>query len=129
MENQTNVEYKISFMGFSGKCDKYDKRYFSYIKTNKNYWLSVDVIKSGPFKKIRTLRRESLIPSIVVYICLAATTFETISSRKVRTKTTKGNRIDVLSNLKVKTNVELVRTCVLAKYLEYDRRKAPLPDR
>ena len=27
MGNQTNVEYKISFMGFSGKCDKYDKRY------------------------------------------------------------------------------------------------------
>ena len=132
MENQTNVEYKISFMGFSGKCDKYDRRYFSYIKTNKNYWLSVDVTKSSPFKKIRTLPREGLIPSIVVYICLAATSFEIISSRKVitkRTKTTKkGNRIDVLSNLKIKTNVELVRLCVLAKYLEYDRRKTPLPD-
>ena len=51
MENQTNVEYKISFKGFSGKCDKYDKRYFSRIRTNKNYWLSVDVTKSRPFKK------------------------------------------------------------------------------
>ena len=74
-----------------------------------------------------------MIPSAVVYICLAAATFEIISSRKVRAKrkkTTKnGNRIDVLSNLKIKTNVELVRTCVLAKYLEYDRRKTPLPDR
>ena len=71
MENQINVEYKISFMGFSGMCDKYDKQYFSYIKTNKNYWLSVDVTKSSPFKKIGTLPRESLIPFIVVYICLA----------------------------------------------------------
>ena len=74
-----------------------------------------------------------MIPSIVVYICLAATTFEIISSKKVRTKrkktTKKRNSIDVLSNLKIKTNVELVRTCVLAKYLEYDRRKTPLPDR
>ena len=74
-----------------------------------------------------------MIPSIVVYICLAATTFEIISSKKVRTKrkktTKKRNSIDVLSNLRIKTNVELVRTCVLAKYLEYDRRKAPLPDR
>ena len=52
MENQTNVEYKISFMGFSEKCDKYDKRYFSYIRTNENYWLSIDVTKSSPFKKL-----------------------------------------------------------------------------
>ena len=62
-----------------------------------------------------------------------ATIFEIISSRKVRTKRTqtteKGNRIDVLSNFKIKTNEELVQTCVLAKYLEYDRRKTPLPDR
>ena len=133
MENQTNAEYKISYMGFSGKCHKYDKRYFSYIRTNENYWLSVDVTKSSPFKKIRTLPREGLIPSIVVYICLAATTFEIISSKKVGTKrkktTKKRNSIDVLSNLRIKTNVELVRTCVLAKYLEYDRRKTPLPDR
>ena len=114
-------------------CDKYDKRYFSYIRTNKNYWLRVDLTKSSPFKKIRTLPHEWLIPSIVVYICLAATTFEIISSKKVRTKrkktTKKRNSIDVLSNLKIKINIELVRTCVLAKYLEYDRRKTPLPDR
>ena len=119
MENQTDVECKISLMGFSGKFDKYDKRYFSYIRTNKNYWLSVDVTKSSQIKKIRTLPREGLIPSIVVYICLAATTFEVISSKKSRTKrkktTKKGNSIDVLSSLKIKTNVELVRTCVLAK--------------
>ena len=132
MENQTKVEYKILFVEFSGKCDKYDKRYFSYIRTNKNYWLRVDLTKSSPFKKIRTLPHERLIPSIVVYICLAATTFEIISSKKVGTKrkktTKKRNSIDVLSNLRIKTNVELVRTCVLAKYLEYDRRKTPLPD-
>ena len=99
--------------------------------TNKNYWLSIDVTKSSPFKKIITVPREGLIPSIVLYICLLAATFE--SSKKVRTKrkkTTKnGNSIDVSSKLKIKTNVELVRTCVLAKYLEYDRRKTPLPDR
>ena len=33
-----------------------------------------------------------------------------------------------MSNLKIITSVELVQTCVLAKYLEYDRRKTPLPD-
>ena len=74
-----------------------------------------------------------MIPSIVVYICLAVTTFEIISSKKVRIKrkktTKKGKSIDVLSNLKIKTNVELVRTCVLAKCTEYGRRKTPLPDR
>ena len=85
MENQTNVEYKISFVGFSGKCLKYDKRYFSYIRTNRNYWLSFDVTKSSPFKKIKTLPREGLTPSIVVYICLAASTLEIIPSRKFRT--------------------------------------------
>ena len=58
--------------------------------------------------------------------------FEITSSKKVRTKrkevTKKRNSLDLLSNLKIKTSVELVRTCVLAKYLEYDRRKIPLPD-
>ena len=61
-------------------------------------------------------------PSIVVNICFAATTFEIISSKKVRTKgkktTKKGNSKDVSSNLKIKTNVELVQTPGLAKYLE-----------
>ena len=93
----------------------------------------LDLTKSSPFKKIRTLPHEGLIPSIVVYICPAATTFEIISSEKIRTKrkktTKKRNSIDVLSNFKIKINVELVRTYVLAKYLEYDRRKTPLPDR
>ena len=37
--------------------------------------------------------------------------------------------IDVLKNLHIKANVQLVRTCVLAKYLEHDRRKRRLPDR
>ena len=64
-----------------------------------------------------------MIPSIVVYICLATATFEIISSKG------KGNSTDVLSNLKINTNVGLGRICVLAKYLEYDRRKTPLPDR
>ena len=31
--------------------------------------------------------------------------------------------------LKIKTNVELVQTCVLVKYLEYGSSKTPLPDR
>ena len=102
------------------------------IRANKNYWLSVDVSKSRPFEKVRTLPRESLIPSIVAYICLAATAFEIISSRKVRTKRKKmkkGNSIDVLSNLKIKNNVELVQTCICAKYFEHNKRKTPLPDR
>ena len=37
--------------------------------------------------------------------------------------------IDVLKNLQIKANVQLVRTCVLVKYLEHDRRKRRLPDR
>ena len=41
----------------------------------------------------------------------------------------KGNCIDVLTNLKIKNNVELIQTSILAKYLEYHRRKTPLPDR
>ena len=71
-----NIIYEI----FRKESDKYEKRYFSYIRKNQNYWLSVDVTKSRPFKKIRTLPREDLIPSIVVCICLAVTTFEIISS-------------------------------------------------
>ena len=38
-------------MGFSGKFDEYDKRYFSYKRINKTDCLSVDLTKSSPFKK------------------------------------------------------------------------------
>ena len=64
-----------------------------------------------------------MIPSIVVYICLATATFEIISSKG------KGNSTDVSSNLKISTSVGLGRISVLAKYLEYGGRKTPLPDR
>ena len=37
--------------------------------------------------------------------------------------------IDVLKNLQIKANVQLVRTCVLSRYLEHDQRKRRLPDR
>ena len=37
--------------------------------------------------------------------------------------------IDVLKNLQIKANVQLVRACVLVKYLEHVRRKRRLPDR
>ena len=76
MGNQTKIEYKILSVEFSGKCDKNDQRYFSYIRANKNYWLNVDVTKSSSFKKNRTLPLEGLIPSIIVYICFAATSLK-----------------------------------------------------
>ena len=34
----------------------------------------------------------------------------------------------MLKNLQIKANVQLVRTCVLARFLEHDRRKRRLPD-
>ena len=47
-----------------------------------------------------------MIPSIVAYICLAATSFEITSRKKVRTKrkeaTKKRNSLDVLPKLKLK---------------------------
>ena len=86
MENQAKVENEISFIRFSGKCNKYGKRYFSYIRTDKNYWLSVDVTKSSPFKKIRTLPPEGLIPSVVVYICLVATSKKGQNKKKGNNK-------------------------------------------
>ena len=104
MENQANVEFKISCMRFSGELDECDKRYISYIWVNKYYWLSVDVTKDRPFGKFKRLPRDGLIPSLVAYICFAATTFEIIFSRKVRTKRKKikkGKSIDGLSNFKI----------------------------
>ena len=101
-------------MGFSGKCDKYDKRCFS-TKTNKNYCFSVDVTKSSLFKKTKALPRAHLMASIVVYICLVAATLEIILQQKEKKTAKKGNSIDLLSNLKINTNLKLVRTYVLAK--------------
>ena len=37
--------------------------------------------------------------------------------------------IYVLKNLQIRANVQLLRTCVLARQLEHDRRKRRLPDR
>ena len=37
--------------------------------------------------------------------------------------------IDVLKNLQIKSNVQLVRTCVLARLLEHDRSNRRLPYR
>ena len=57
MENQTNVEYKISFMRFSGKCGKYDKRYFSYIRTNEIF-LYIFVLQQRSLKQYPQERSE-----------------------------------------------------------------------
>ena len=37
--------------------------------------------------------------------------------------------INMLKNLQIKANVQLLRTCVLARYLEHDQRKKRLPGR
>ena len=37
--------------------------------------------------------------------------------------------IDVLKNLQINANVQLFRTCVLARHLEHDQKKRRLPDR
>ena len=56
-----------------------------------------------------------------------------VSLRKENSKAKKPKKIkmsiDVLKNLQIKANIQLVRTCVLARWLEHDRRKRRLPDR
>ena len=37
--------------------------------------------------------------------------------------------IDVLKNLQINANVQLFRTCALARHLEHDQKKRRLPDR
>ena len=73
-------------------------------------------------------------PSLLIYFCLAASAVRSITKeRKEKSKAKKPKKIkmsiDVLKNLQIKANVQLVRTCVLAKYLKHDRRKRRLPDR
>ena len=73
-------------------------------------------------------------PSLPIYFCLAATTVRSITKeRKEKSKAKKLKKIkmsiNVLKNLQIKANVQLVKTCVLARYLEHDRRKRRLPDR
>ena len=56
-----------------------------------------------------------------------------VSLRKENSKAKKPKKIkmsiDVLKNLQINANIQLVRTCVLARWLEHDRRKRRLPDR
>ena len=70
----------------------------------------------------------------MIYFCLATTTVPSITEeRKEKSKAKKPKKInmsiDVLKNLQIKANVQLVRACVLVKYLEHDQRKRRLPDR
>ena len=44
-------------MGFSGKCDKYDKRYFSYIRTNEIF-LHTFVLQQRSLKQYPQERSE-----------------------------------------------------------------------
>ena len=131
-KKRKSLECKISFKGFLRKYDKYDRRYVLFTRTNKNYWVSVDVTKCN-LLKVKRLPREGLIHFIFEHICLTTIPFEIVSSKKVRTKrkktTKKGDSIKALSHLKIKTYAELVRACVLAKYLQYDKRKTSLADR
>ena len=109
-------------------------KYQSYIKPNNRYWLKVNVTKITPFKLLREIPWEISFLSLLIYFCLAATIVRSITNeRKEKSKAKKPKKIkmsiDVLKNLQIKANVQLVRTCALAKYLEHDRRKRRLPDR
>ena len=104
----------------------------SYVKPKSYYWLKVNVIKNTPFKLLRNIPWEISFPT-EIYICFAATTIRSITKeRKDKSKAKKPNKIktliDVLKNLQIKANVQLIRTCVLVRYLEHGPRKI-LPDR
>ena len=109
-------------------------KYHSYIKPNNHYWRKVNVTKNTPFSLLREILWETSFPFLLIYFCLATTTVPSITEeRKEKSKAKKPKKInmsiDVLKNLQIKANVQLVRTCVLVKYLEHHRRKRRLPDR
>ena len=133
VQNGTKAQYNLSFIGHYTNGNKSTK-YHSYIKPNNHYWLKVNVTKNTPFKLLREIPWEISFPSLLIYFCLAATTVRSITKeRKEKSKAKKPKKIkmsiDVLKNLQIKANVQLVRTCVLVKYLEHHRRKRRLPDR
>ena len=133
VQNGNKAQYNLSFIGYYMNGNK-STNYHSYIKPNNHYWVRVNVRKNAPFKLLREIPWEISFPSLLIYFCLAATTVRSITKeRKEKSKAKKPKKIkmsiDVLKNLQIKANVQLVRTCVLAKYLEHDRRKRRLPDR
>ena len=133
IQNGTKQQYNLSFIGHYTNGNKSTK-YHSYIKPNNHYWLKVNVTKNTPFKLLREIPWEISFPSLLIYFCLAATTVRSITKeRKEKSKAKKLKKIkmsiNVLKNLQIKANVQLVKTCVLARYLEHDRRKRRLPDR
>ena len=133
IQNGTKQQYNLSFIGHYTNGNKSTK-YHSYIKPNNHYWLKVNVTKNTPFKLLREILWETSVTSLLIYFCLATTTVPSITKeRKEKSKAKKPKKIkmsiDVLKNLQIKANVQLVRTCVLVKYLEHHRRKRRLPDR
>ena len=133
VQNGTKAQYNLSFIGHYTNGNKSTK-YHSYIKPNNHYWLKVNVTKNIPFKLLWEILWETPFVSLLIYFCLAATTVPSITKeRKEKSKAKKPKKInmsiDVLKNLQIKANVQLVRTCVLVKYLEHHRRKRRLPDR
>ena len=124
IQNGTKAQYNLSFIGHYTNGNKSTK-YHSYIKPNNHYWLKVNVTKNTPFKLLREIPLEISFPSLLIYFCLAASAVRSITKeRKEKSKAKKPKKmkmsIDVLKNLRTKANVQLVRTCVLAKYLEHD---------
>ena len=133
IKNGTKAQYNLSFISHYTNGNKSTK-YHSYIKPNKHYWLKVNVTKNTPFKMLREIPWEIFFSSLLIYFCLVAATVRSITKeRKKKSKAKKPKKIkmsiDVLKNLQIKANVQLVRTSVLAKYNEHDRRKRKLPDR
>ena len=133
IENGTKAQYNLSFIGHYTKGNKSTK-YHSYVKPNNHYWLKVNVTKNTPFKLLREIPWEISFPSLLIYFCLAGTTVRNITKeRKEKSKAKKLKKIkmsiDVLKNLQIKENIHLVRTYVLARYFDHDRRKRRLPDR
>ena len=133
MQNGTKAQYNLSFIGHYTNGNKSTK-YHSFIKPNNHYWLKVNVTKNTLFKLLREIPWEISFPYLLIYFCLADTTVRSITKeRKENSKAKEPKKIkksiDVLKNLRIKAKVPLVRTCVLAKYLEHDQRKRRLPDR
>ena len=129
-ENGTKAQYNLSFIGHYTNGNKSTK-YHSYIKPNNHYWLKVNVTKNTQCKLLREIPWEISFPSLLTYFCLAATTVQSINKeRKEKSKAKKPKKIkmsiDVLKNLQIKKDVQLVRTCALARYFEHDRRKRRL---
>ena len=119
-----SMKYEFSYIGLKKDMNKENVHYSSFMRSNnkKNFWYFFDVLNTRPLKKLLALPidvEDDI--SFVIYICMSALLLMSSNQKPSKEKKAKIINIDVETKLCSRQYVQLVRSSVLEKYIEFDR--------